>query len=775
MRKFMLILMLILGISAQAQVDNYALEFTSAEGIANLGTQTGFTDKGSYTLQFWLCPSEWVKKAPIIRCGTFSVKLGNEHALVINDGTNHLTLTDNNIAVGKWAHVTIRSNSSTDSTQVTINNTTKYETDKYIALTARTKTIWLGGGFLGRIDEVRLFKKILPTDYASFWNNTLNKLCPSWANLVGYWKMEQTNCPNLVNYKYETNKATQITGMHGTMTETGVHRSKVTDNQNLRYLNILAYDNVYHLSSSFAKISSDTYGCLANHIAILGAYGTDEGHVVLDNITETYIKKMREANNLDGQKYIVTVHSMSFTDMNATMSDASKRQTMAEDILTIMNYDWVDGIDIDFEWFYSTAGWNYIAQMLKIVKASAPEGKIISVTPHNVTYSYPTGEMGNVDYFEFQQYGPQATHAYYSTFTSYAQAFVNYGYPKDKILLSYATISNNGTEGTIGYNWCASSIDENSDQFTYNGNTYVMNSLRQVEQRTIYARDNGLGGIFYWDMCNDVNPSSTKSMARQSSMYANANVQYHVTKIGTGHYAQSPANDTNPPIATADPEDQGGDAGEELQTLAEVQANKLALNVINTNGLGMIINNADQTNVWLAESSNSTYSASINHKSPNAMWLLIYYKSKYYLYNIGRGEFAEVTLFNVTSQPCTFSSTAYALKMTASKGIFTFHTYGSTESQSYMCASPQVSGKPLCQWTKDDNGSLWKLTTVPGYDTTEAYEKAMKLIDPEWTGIESPTQTLPQRGGSMYDMQGRRINYEPSQGVYIQDGKKIIR
>ena len=160
------ILTVLFGVSQKtlAQVDNYALEFTSAEGIANLGKVTGFTDNGSYTLQFWFCPSEWVKKAPIIRCGTFSVKLGNEHALVINDGTNHLTLTDTNIAAGKWAHVTIRSNSSTDSTQVIINNTTKYETDKYIAMTARTKSIWLGGGFLGRIDEVRLFKKILPTD-----------------------------------------------------------------------------------------------------------------------------------------------------------------------------------------------------------------------------------------------------------------------------------------------------------------------------------------------------------------------------------------------------------------------------------------------------------------------------------------------------------------------------------------------------------------------------------------------------------------------------------
>lgn len=30
----------------------------------------------------------------LVRSGTFSIKLGNNHALVLNDGTNHLTITD---------------------------------------------------------------------------------------------------------------------------------------------------------------------------------------------------------------------------------------------------------------------------------------------------------------------------------------------------------------------------------------------------------------------------------------------------------------------------------------------------------------------------------------------------------------------------------------------------------------------------------------------------------------------------------------------------------
>ena len=30
----------------------------------------------------------------LVRSGIFSIKLGNNHALVLNDGTNHLTIAD---------------------------------------------------------------------------------------------------------------------------------------------------------------------------------------------------------------------------------------------------------------------------------------------------------------------------------------------------------------------------------------------------------------------------------------------------------------------------------------------------------------------------------------------------------------------------------------------------------------------------------------------------------------------------------------------------------
>jgi len=914
------------SINAQAQVDNYCLDFTGTDGIANLGAISTFSDNSSYTLQFWVCPTVWTKGACIVRCGTFSIKLGNNHSLVLNDGSNHLTLTHSALGADKWCHVTVRGNRSANTTEVTLNNSATFSGETCLTLPAQSYSLWLGGGFKGRLDEVRLWKCVLPTDYNSFWNNTLNKYVPKWSSLSGYWKMDHPECPNLVNYKYNpspvgSNPTRVGSGVHGTLSG-GVHRAKVTDNENLRYLLTLAYDNLDHIYSR--SINSDLYGTLANHVSLLAGYGTDSGHAYLnsgcemgtvsaggeyveslsfrtgvlhltteeatlslpaevlpssatnftiemwywidewkegatllekrvsdselltltlgaeedgiiylnyngkekqlntlrkagrwyflgltnetlglsgevglagapmvfgkglkchfDNIcirkdTRTsdematdqktptqmgagtsyytllglyefelpeylgfdaysipgYYRQLRQsAGNLDGQTFTITFHQMQMNDLSGTMSNASKRQTMAQDLINIINLPYVDGIDIDYEWFYNTAGWNYIAQMVKLVRQGAQKGKIISVTPHNVTYAYPTSGFDDVDFFLFQQYGPQSTHSYYSTFTSYCQKFINYGFPKEKIIPSYATISDNGGgAGTIGYNWNANNIAEDDDHFEYNGHSYVMNSLRQVEQRTIYARDNGLGGIFYWDMCNDVDPSSgTKSMSRQSSMYINSNVQPRVTEVANP--APTAADDTAGPIVTDDPEDQGQEVEESVQlmTLDELNASKKAVNIINTKGLGIIYSNPQQTNMWLGESSNSTMGQKVDHDSDNASWMVVQNNGKWYMYNVGRQEFAKLPTVATQTQPATFTAEALPIDITCDgNGTFTFRLSSESNEKGFLCASPQLNGKPVCHWTATDDGSTWKIVTSPMVDGEKAYATLTAMLD----------------------------------------------
>ncbi|MBR3514689.1 MAG: hypothetical protein IKO12_09790 [Bacteroidaceae bacterium] len=949
MKRLLFALFLLVGTTAKAQVDNYCLEF-SPSGIVNLGNMSALPSaEDDYTLQFWFCPSAWTPKAALVRSNTFSIKLGNDHSLVFNDGVNHFAITDSRIGQGKWCHVTMRANKAGNQTSVTLNNAKTFTHGQYLSLPARQHSLWLGGEFSGRMDEIRLWDTLLPTDYESFYNNTINKLHPQWASLVGYWKVDQERCANVVNFRYETVQGTEATnGLHGTMSAAGVQKVKYADNPQMKYRIHMAYDNLEH---TFRRAyDSDHYGCLSNFIGMLGIstdkngnawfnaavqHGTvsdgaeylesfgkssnkrtgllhlateaatltlpqnvipadatnftlefwlsidewKEGAKVLSkrvddknfieitlgetnadgasgriylqhnggtkkglsawngtgmvsvfrtgtywyffsltqddfpmlegnpiglgaapmvlgeglkckldnvatwNITRTeqqivsdrkspempapgvsidawsfynkigfyrfekpanlgfdsyslpgYLDYMRNtAGNLRGQRWVVTAIQPSDGSLNTAVGSDANRKRMAKALAACANEEGIDGIDIDFEWMYNESGWRNIGLMLKELRPLLQKGKIISVSMHNVTYNFPRDLMQYVDFFNIQQYGPQATHSYYSTFVNNVNNIINWGVPREKLLPSYATISNNGGgAGTIGYNWNAGNIADNQDEFVYNGSNYVMNSLNQVVERTRYARDNDLAGIMYWDMCNDLASNNDRSMARRCSYVINANVHPLIETVAASRQAAAPEQDTKGPVATPDPEDQGGIMEEPvgIKTMEELIANRKALNIINTKGLGILYSNPAQTNLWLGESSHAAMSQQVDHDSEDASWVIMQKNDKWYMYNAGRKEFAKLPEFVSGSKPASFSAEPLPVEITCDgQGVFCFRLEGQTHEKAWLCASPQLSGTPVCDWTNTDNGSTWQLVTVPMADAQHAYATANAMVD----------------------------------------------
>lgn len=949
MRKFLFALMLSLCTAMTAQVDNYCLEFEPS-GVVNLGLMTDMPEiEDDYTLQFWFCPSKWEPKAALVRSGRFCIKLGNNHALVLNDGTNHLTVTDIRLGEGKWCHVTIRADKTGNQTRVTLNNSKTYALDQYLSLPAKENSLWLGGGFDGRMDEIRLWKTLLPTDYESFYNNTLNKLHPQWSSLIGYWKIDQERCANVVNFRYETVEGTEATtGQHGTMSAEGVKKVKYSDNPKMKYRIHMAYDNLEHTFSR--AYDSDHYGCLSNFVSMLGigtdkdgnawfnaavnngtasegaeyleSFGTeynqrtgvlhltteeatmtlpqdvipadatnftlefwlsidewkagakvlskrvddnnfieitlgeankggDSGLVYLqhnggekrslqafngsgptsviraglhwyffaltqadfplldgqaiglgsaplilgeglkckfDNVatwsvTRTeeqigadrdgpempapgvkleawsyynkisyyrfekpnnlgfdsyslpgYLDFMRQtAGNLRGQRWLVTATQPSDGSLSTAVGSDTNRKRLAQALAACANEEGLDGIDIDFEWLYNEAGWRNIGLMLKELRPLLHEGKIISVSMHNVTYKFPKDLMQYVDYFNIQQYGPQSTHSLFSTYTDYISRILAWGFPREKLISSYATISDNGGgAGAIGYNWNADNIADDQEQFEYNGSNYVMNSLNQVVERTRYARDNDLAGIMYWDICNDLPSTNNRSMARRCAYVINANVHPLIETVATGCQAVSPETDTKAPEATPDPDDQGGSDEESvaIRTLEELLSNQMAVNIINTNGLGIIYNNPAQVNVWLGESNNSDMAQTVDHDSDDASWLIIQKNGKWYIFNMGRKEFAKLPTYDTKSKPTTFSAEPLPVEISCDgDGVFCFRLEGQTSERAWMCASPQLSGTPVCEWTATDQGSTWQIVTIPLLETQSAYDRADAMLD----------------------------------------------
>lgn len=205
-----------------------------------------------------------------------------------------------------------------------------------------------------------------------------------------------------------------------------------------------------------------------------------------------------------------------------------------------------DGVELDLEWVYN---WRAYGQLAELIREKLPEGKLFRVSTHNVTYAFPLEKMDCVDGFTFQQYGPQKDHFIYSKFENYCRAFVNYGYPRDKIMTSYSTTTSESDkkspikgvkDGFFGPDYEPQLEIESK---VFNGEEYWFTGPLQTYARAKYTREQGFKGIFYWDMGNDVwdtNPDGTRTMskwnlARWSTYAINSNVDRLVTKVSVNH------------------------------------------------------------------------------------------------------------------------------------------------------------------------------------------------------------------------------------------------
>lgn len=238
-------------------------------------------------------------------------------------------------------------------------------------------------------------------------------------------------------------------------------------------------------------------------------------------------------------------------------ANAAARKKFAEMVVEqSKNYD---GVELDFEWVYG-AEWNAYAKLSNEIRAALPADKSFNVSCHNVSFNYPVAEMDKVSAFTFQQYGPQATHSGFNHFKSMCQSFVKYGFPKEKILTSYATTTAKGSKGSPIMGVKDGFVPDDTYQLTdadieyhdVNGESFAFTGPKQVYNRAKYTRENNLGGIFYWDMGNDVWNSETEmgkyNFAKYSSYGLNANIDPLVDHVEVLH---TPAGVNNVAADTA--------------------------------------------------------------------------------------------------------------------------------------------------------------------------------------------------------------------------------
>lgn len=194
----------------------------------------------------------------------------------------------------------------------------------------------------------------------------------------------------------------------------------------------------------------------------------------------------------------------------------------------------------------------------------------------------------------------------------------------------------------------------------------------------------------------------------------------------------------------------------------------------NPYGLGRLIYKPAQsaTSIWLGDATkvanegetmySSDYAAAVDVTQPNNNWFIFHVEGQYYLCNAGAQKYA------VTGRPCSLTATPTPINITPVTNGFAFNT--TTQDDYFLCASPQLS-TPVNIWTSSDAGSTWQIFENPSVEAD-----ATKLLE-ELTGttdINAVQQNSEERL-DIYDLQGRRLNALPRCGIYIVNGRKVIK
>ena len=259
------LILLFMSLCSTAQVTNNAISL-ERNGRVSLGTLQDITADDGITLQLWLNPQHWIPGANIATWGnSLNIQLGNPGVLVIKSGDDSMTFSDANLSSGNWAHITLLLDNNI---RLLVNNANEQNGTLSQPFAIPTEApLLLGGGFLGRIDEVRVWDFILPADYNRFWNNTIDSFNPQWQHLAAYWKFDQTRLATNV-YDYSGK------GHNGTFSANGVERVAVADNPKFTYRRNLAYADC---SRFFDRGVQHGQYLKSNVISMIGATAQADG------------------------------------------------------------------------------------------------------------------------------------------------------------------------------------------------------------------------------------------------------------------------------------------------------------------------------------------------------------------------------------------------------------------------------------------------------------------------------------------------------------------
>lgn len=326
-------------------------------------------------------------------------------------------------------------------------------------------------------------------------------------------------------------------GLHGKLDETVVWNTKFSIDDLRGHMKRVPHPGLGHQETASLLLAGSGYYTYDNAEQLgWDSYSQDEWKRIMLSAYEGY------------RGYQVRISVISHSGWQNTIANEARRKKFAQDLAKLS--EGYDGVELDLEWMDGTQ--TNLGLLTEEIRKALPAEKTLMVSCHAYgAYRFPHNKMSYADGFTFQQYGPQKTWFSLSSFESSYNNFVNYGFSKDKIYLSYATTTSGPYDendkhigaGITGWrNLISADSYTPSDEMglrsgAYNGYKYYYQSPEQVYRRAKFVVDNGLKGIFYWDMGNDIPCEHPYNIAKACNYALNANVDTVITEVAIQHPA----------------------------------------------------------------------------------------------------------------------------------------------------------------------------------------------------------------------------------------------
>ena len=187
------------------------------------------------------------------------------------------------------------------------------------------------------------------------------------------------------------------------------------------------------------------------------------------------------------------------------------------------------------------------------------------------------------------------------------------------------------------------------------------------------------------------------------------------------------------------------------------------------------------------------YTGELDKENVNHQWGFYEKDDKYYLYNVGKKQFASVTTVDPAVEGKSFFSGGCwmfadkpaAVKLdagdeewvaTPAARILGTVSVEDEDGNSYedafsMSISPSYTGPVITYYAENDGGVPMTFALATSTQDEEVTAAIEELLDPN--GVVLFDAEKSKQNGAIYNLQGQRVN-KAQKGVFIQNGKKIV-